>query len=249
MASIILGIVGTLIVVKRIVFIAGGISHASFGGIGMSLYLGIQPLIGASIFALGSALGIGLVGKESSYREETTIGIVWAIGMAIGALFYYITPGYLPPAENFLFGNILMIQKYHLTLLAILSAFTIFSVSLFYRKIQAVSFDEEFSQTIGISTRWVYIFLLILVSLSIVLIIRIIGIILLIAMLSIPPTIAGIFTYDMKKIMIISVILSLFFMLMGFYLAYAWNTPTGPTIVTFAGLVFVAVFLQNKISE
>lgn len=248
-ASIIFGIVGTLIVVKRIVFIAGGISHASFGGIGMSLYLGIEPLIGATVFALGSALGIGIIGKDSVHREETTIGIIWAIGMAIGALFYHITPGYLPPAENFLFGNIMMIREIHLILLAILSVFTITTVSLLYKKLQAVSFDEEFSKTIGIKTKYIYIFLLILVSLSIVLLIRVVGIILLIAMLSIPPTMAGMFTYDMKKIMGISVTLSLFFTMIGFYLSHAWNTPAGPTIVTFAGITFLITFIQDKLTS
>jgi len=245
-ASIIFGIIGTLVVINRIVFISGGISHASFGGIGMSLYLGLDPLIGATIFAVGSALGIGAVGKKSIQRQGTTIGIAWAVGMAIGALFYHITPGYLPPAENFLFGNILMIENIHIILLAVFSLVTVLSVALFYRKIQAVSFDEEFSKILGISSNRIYLLLLVMVSIAIVLLIRVVGIILLIAMMSIPPTIAGMMTKDMKKMMIWSVLLSAFFILIGLWISYMWNTPAGPTIVIFAGIAFFATYVQEK---
>ncbi len=248
-ASIIFGIIGTLVVINRIVFISGGISHASFGGIGMSLYLGLDPLIGATIFAVGSALGIGTVGKKSIQRQGTTIGITWAVGMAIGALFYHITPGYLPPAENFLFGNILMIQNIHVVLIAIFSLVTVLSVALFYRKIQAVSFDEEFSKILGISSNRVYLLLLVMVSIAIVLLIRVVGIILLIAMMSIPPTIAGFMTKDMKEMMGWSVVFSLFFILTGLWLSYTWGTPAGPTIVILAGGTFLITYVQNKFSK
>ncbi len=117
LASIIFSIIGTFVVVKRIVFISGGIAHASFGGVGLAFYLGINPLIGASLFALISSIGVGTIGKKTLQREDTAIGIVWALGMALGAFFYYITPGYLPSPSSFLFGNLLMIRSTDLYLL------------------------------------------------------------------------------------------------------------------------------------
>ncbi|WGI17553.1 metal ABC transporter permease [Methanonatronarchaeum sp. AMET-Sl] len=249
LASIIFGIVGTLVVVKRIVFISGGIAHATFGGVGMAFFLGWDPLIGALIFAVGSAISIGYIGKESVQREDTSIGIIWAVGMALGALFYYLTPGYLPSAESFLFGNILMIRSIDITLLTILTIATIIIVTIYYRRFQAVSFDEEFSEVIGINTKHIYYLLLLLVSISIVLLLKFVGIILVIAMLSIPPTIANLLTYNMKHIMIYSIGFSLIFTYLGLYISYSLDIPAGPTIVTFAGIVFIGALIGNKIGE
>jgi len=249
LASILFGIVGTLVVVKRIVFISGGISHASFGGIGMAFFLGWDPLIGAFIFAIGSALGIGYIGRESAQREDTSIGIIWAVGMALGALFYHLTPGYLPSAESFLFGNLLMIRSVDIVLLFILTIIVVLCIALLYRRFQAVSFDEEFSKVVGISTNKIYLLLLLIVSISIVLLLKFVGIILVIAMLSIPPSIAGMFTYDMKEMMMYSILFSLFFTFTGLWVSYGLDIPAGPTIVTFAGLIFITSLIGSKIER
>ncbi len=249
LASILFGIVGTLVVVKRIVFISGGISHASFGGIGMAFFLGWDPLIGAFIFAIGSALGIGYIGRESAQREDTSIGIIWAVGMALGALFYHLTPGYLPSAESFLFGNLLMIRSVDIVLLFILTIIVVLCIALLYRRFQAVSFDEEFSKVVGISTNKIYFLLLLIVSISIVLLLKFVGIILVIAMLSIPPSIAGMFTYDMKEMMMYSILFSLFFTFTGLWVSYGLDIPAGPTIVTFAGLIFITSLIGSKIER
>ncbi|OUJ19225.1 ABC-type Mn2+/Zn2+ transport system permease component [Methanonatronarchaeum thermophilum] len=249
LASIIFGLVGTLVVVKRIVFISGGIAHASFGGVGMAFFLGWDPLVGALIFAVGSAISIGYIGRESVQREDTTIGIIWAVGMALGALFYYLTPGYLPSAESFLFGNILMIRSVDVTLLAILTVITVLIITVFFRRFQAVSFDEEFSEIVGINTNLIYYLLLLIVSISIVLLLKFVGIILVIAMLSIPPTIAGLLTYNLKHMMVYSTIFSLIFTYLGLSISYALDIPSGPTIVTFAGIVFIGALIGNKIGE
>ena len=249
LASIIFGVIGTYVVVKRIVFISGGIAHASFGGVGLAFYLGWNPLIGASIFAVISALGVGTVGKKTLQREDTAIGIVWAVGMALGAFFYYITPGYLPSPSSFLFGNLLMIRITDIYLLLILAVILLITVILFYHKLQAVSFDEEFSQVVGISTTAVYLLLLVLVAFSIVFLIKFVGIILVIAMLAIPASISSEVTHDLRKIMGYSSLLSLTFVLSGLWLSYQWNLPAGPTIVLLAGIVFITVMIFSRFTK
>ncbi len=246
LASIIFSIIGTFVVVKRIVFISGGIAHASFGGVGLAFYLGINPLIGASLFALISSIGVGTIGKKTLQREDTAIGIVWALGMALGAFFYYITPGYLPSPSSFLFGNLLMIRSTDLYLLLFMSIIILVTVTLFYHKLQAISFDEEFSEVVGIQTTVFYFLLLILVAFSIVFLIKFVGIILVIAMLAIPASISSGVTHDMRRIMFYSFLLSLTFVISGLFISYQVNTPAGPTIVILAGLVFIIDMLYTK---
>lgn len=246
-ASVIFGIIGTYVVAKRIVFISGGIAHSSFGGVGLAFYMGWNPLIGASIFALLSALGVGIAGEKKLQREDTAIGIVWAVGMALGAFFMYITPGYLPSPASFLFGNLLMIKMMDIYLLIGLTAVIIVSVSLMYHKLQAVCFDEEFAEVVGVPTLPVYLFLLVLVAFSIVLLIKFVGIILVIAMLAIPSSISSELTHDMRKIMLSSTFFSLFFVLSGLVISYNFNFPAGPTIVILAGVVFISVMVLTRV--
>lgn len=238
LASVIFGIIGTFVVTKRIVVISGGIAHASFGGVGLSLFLGWNPLIGAAIFAVASALGVGIIGKKTIQREDTGIGIVWALGMALGAFFYYLTPGYQTNPSSFLFGNILMISELDLYLLLALNAVLILVVTTMYHKLQAVCFDEDFSSVVGVHSLSIYFFLLILIALSIVLLIKFVGIILVIAMLAIPPSIAGEFTHDMRKIMIFSTLLSLIFVFSGLGISYYLDAQAGPTIIIISGAIF-----------
>ncbi|MFP4001201.1 MAG: metal ABC transporter permease [Thermoplasmata archaeon] len=247
LASVIFGIVGTYVVVKKIVFISGGVAHASFGGVGMSFYLGIEPLIGALLFAVGSAVGVGFLGSKKIQREDTAIGIIWALGMAIGAFFYHITPGYLQSPASFLFGNLLMIGTLDVYLLAGLALAIVTIVVLFYHRLQAVSFDEEFSEVVGMKTNAINLLLLVMIAFSIVFLIKFVGIILVIAMLSIPASISSSVTHDMRKVMVYSVILSLVFILSGLWLSYQWNTPAGPTIILLAGAVFILNTVGEKI--
>ncbi|MGM0405865.1 MAG: metal ABC transporter permease [Thermoplasmatota archaeon] len=247
LASLIFGIIGTLVVVKRIVFISGGIAHASFGGVGMAFYLGIDPLIGASIFTVISALGVGILGERKIEREDTAIGVIWAVGMALGAFFYSITPGYLPSPTSFLFGNIVMIRRLDILLLVTLAMVTLLSVVLLYHKLHAVSFDEEFSKVVGVNTFYINIFLLLLVAFSIVFLIKFVGIILVIALLTIPASISNHFTHDMRKIMVSSSLISLVFIMSGLWMSHTLDTAAGPTIVLLAGIVFIIVTAFSKI--
>ena len=248
-ASVIFGIIGTFVVVKRLVFISGGISHASFGGVGLGHYLGWNLLWGASLFAVVSALGVGLIGKKTMQREDTAIGIVWALGMALGALFMTMTPGYLPTMSSVLFGNILMIRRFDIYLMAALTVVITTTVIILYPRIQGVSFDEEFSKVVGVKTTLIYLFLLVLVALSIVVLMKLVGIVLLIAMLAIPASISGEFTHDMSKMMVSSSLLSLVFIISGLYLSTLWDLPPGPATVILAGAVFIGVMVSKKIYE
>lgn len=249
LASLIFGIIGTYVVVKRIVSISGGIAHSSFGGVGLALFLNFNPLIGASIFALASALGIGIASEKKIQRKDTTIGIVWSVGMAMGAFFMYITPGYQTSPANFLFGNMLMISMVDIYLLLGLAAVILISVFLLFHKLQAVSFDKEFSEVVGVNTTWISLFLLILVAFSVVFLIKFVGIILVIAMFAIPASISSKFTHDIRKIMAYSTGLSLSFVLSGLWLSWEWNLQAGPTIVLTAGAVFLVSMVVNMVRE
>lgn len=246
LASVIFGILGTYVVIKRIVFISGGIAHASFGGIGFAFYAGLYPLLGAALFAIVSALGIGHLGKKKIQREDTAIGIFWVIGMALGALFYRMAPGSPPAMHNYLFGNIFMIRTVDIYLLGLLVVGVLILVVLFFHELQAVSFDEEFAEIRGVKTTLIYIMLLILIALSVVLLLTFVGIILVIAMLTIPASISNGFTHEIKKIMIYSCLLSLLFVIGGLWLSYLINTPAGPTITLLAGVFFLGDVARKK---
>jgi zinc transport system permease protein len=249
LASAVLGIIGTYVVVKRIVFISGGISHASFGGVGLAFYLGWNPLLGAAIFALASALGIGAVSKKTLQREDTTIGILWAVGMAMGAFFIYITPGYPPNPGSYLFGNILMVGQVDIQLLAALCVAVIVSTVLLYHKLQAVTFDEEFSTVMGVPTFALYMFLLVMTALSVVLLIKFIGIILVIAMFTIPSSIVGQFTHDLRRMMVGATALAALFITVGLWLSFRFDLMAGATIVMLSGAVFLVVTLLKKLAD
>lgn len=248
MASFILGIIGTLVVVKRIVFISGGISHASFGGVGMAVYLGFEPLLGAAIFAITSALGVGFMGKHKVQREDTAIGIVWAVGMALGAFFNSITPGYRAVSiPSFLFGSIIMLRVSDLYLMLFTTIGIAAAVFLLYPRLQAVCFDDEFTKSMGVRSSLIYVFMLVMVAISVVVLIKFVGIILVIAMLAIPASIAGEFTYDIWKIMAISIALSMLFIISGLVIAFGLDSLVGPTIVLLAGASFIAVIVIKRI--
>ena len=178
LASIACGIMGTYIVVKRLVFITGGISHASFGGVGFAFYYGINPLLGAVIFALASAFGIGALGKRTLEREDTAIGILWVVGMALGSFFMYFTPGYAVNLSSYLFGSLVLIKMMDIYFLIALDIAILLFTILLYRQLQGLCFDEEFAKISGIPTTLLYFALLGFSALTVVLLIRFIGIIL-----------------------------------------------------------------------
>jgi len=247
LAAIACGIVGVYVVVKRVVFISGGIAHASFGGIGLGYFLGINPVLGAMFFAIASALGMGLVTKRTRLPEDTAIGILWAIGMALGIIFIGLTPGYAPDLFSYLFGNILTVPAFDLMLMLILDAVIIILVLLFYKEFLLLSFDEEFSTIAGVPTERLYLLLLCLIALTVVVLIRVVGIILVIALLTIPAALARQFTHSLKKMMLLSILAGAVFTFSGLWLSYLLDLASGATIILVAGIALFISFGLSKL--
>lgn len=242
LASVAFGIVGTYVVVKRIVFISGGISHTAFGGIGLGYLLGFNPIIGAFGFSIGAASFISVFRRNNKGSEDSLIGIMWAFGMALGILFTSLKQGYTPNLMSYLFGNILTIPRSDVYSMLILDTFIVAVVTLFYKQFQAVTFDEEFARTQGLPVDVIYTLLLIIIALTTVMLIKLVGIILVIAMLSIPASIAINYVKSIKGMMLVSVILGIIFTLGGLLLSYYLNLASGATII----MVSVAGYLISK---
>lgn len=244
LSSVLFGVLGSIVTVKRIAGLAGAISHAVLGGIGMALYISamkilpIAPMTGALIFALIAALIIALVSLKAKQREDTVINAVWAIGMSIGVLFMAKTPGYTDPS-SYLFGNILLVSAKDLLLLAILDIVVIFLSWRFYPQILASSFDEEFSKVRGIHTQIIFIVILTITAVSVVLLQTFVGIVMVIAMLTLPSGIASFTSKNVVSMMIGGCVFSILFSITG--LAVSWNAdlPSGAVTVVFAGIVYV----------
>ena len=242
LAAIACGIVGVYVVVKRLVFISGGIAHASFGGIGLGYLLGINPVLGAMFFAIASALGMGLVTKRTKLSEDTAIGIMWATGMALGIIFVGLAPGYTPDLFSYLFGSILTVPAFDLILMLILDVIIIAIVLLLYKEFLLLSFDEEFSTVAGVPTQRLYLLLLCLIALTVVVLIRVVGIILVIALLTIPAALARQFTHSLKKMMLLSILAGAVFTFSGLWLSYLLDLASGATIILVGGIVLFISF-------
>jgi zinc transport system permease protein len=233
------GVIGTFVVVKRIAFLAGGIAHSVLGGMGIALYLGLDPLGGALIAALVSALAIGAVRLAWKAQEDTLIGAIWAIGMAVGVLFIAKTPGYGTDLMTYLFGNILLVPPEDLWLMGGLDVVLLLVVGLFYRQLLAVSFDEELASLRGVPVAFFYLLLLCLVAVTVVLLIQVVGLILVIALLTLPAAVAGHWVHSLGGMMVISTLLGASLSSAGLALSYAPDLPVGPTIILLAGASYV----------
>lgn len=246
LAGICCGIIGTYIVTRRLVFLSGGITHSSFGGIGIAYYLGINPLIGAALFAVASAFGIELFAGNNKVREDSTIGILWSFGMAIGIVFVFLTPGYAPNLMSFLFGNILLVTQSNIISLAIFNIVLIAAMTLLYRPIIYTACDRNYAKTQGLPVRAISLLMLILVSLSIVLNIRVVGIVLLVSLLTIPAVVANLLTKNYLKMTILSTIIAIIGTLMGLYVSYALDIPAGASTVVLLAMLFFVVRLIKR---
>jgi zinc transport system permease protein len=230
-ASITAGLAGTYIVSRKMVFLSGGITHASFGGIGIGYFAGINPVVGAAVFGILSALGVEYLSVRQKIREDSAIGILWAFGMAIGIIFIYLTPGYTPDLMSYLFGSILTVTYGDIIALGIMSFVLIIYFSAFYRTILYISFVESFARTYS---SYVDIFKYVttaLVALTIVLNIRMAGVVLVLSLLTIPPNIAMIFTRVYLRIIIWSVIAGFVGTAAGYAISYFAGIPVGATII------------------
>jgi zinc transport system permease protein len=249
LAAIACGIVGTYVVVKRVIFISGGIAHASFGGIGLGYLASFSPVLGALIFSLASALGIGYITRRTRLPEDTAIGILWAIGMALGIIFIGMAPGYAPDLFSYLFGNILTVPNSDLLLMLILDIAIIGIVIAFYKEFLALSFDEVYSKVVGIPVELLYLLMLCMIALTVVILLRIVGMILIIALLTIPAALARQFTYDLRKIMILAIVFGAVLTFGGLWISYVLDLASGATIVLLGGVALLISFGINKIRD
>jgi zinc transport system permease protein len=239
------GIIGTYVVTRRIVFISGGITHASFGGIGLAFLLGFNPILGAILFAIFSALGIQFFSHKFKVREDSSIAIWWAFGMALGIIFVFLTPGYTPNLMSYLFGNILTVSKQELQIMGAVLVLLVVVFRIFFRKILYISFDEEFAGISGLRVSLYNYGMIMLVALVVVMNIRAVGIILVLAQLTVPQATANLFSKDYRQIMILSVIFGLAGTLSGLFISFYLNIPSGATII-FTLIILFGVFRLIK---
>lgn len=242
LTAIACGIVGTYIVSRRLVFISGGITHASFGGLGLGFYLGMNPILMAMLFSVFSAFGVEWASRTQNVREDSAIAGVWALGMALGVIFIFLTPGYAPNLSAYLFGNILTVSTGDLIWIAVLSLLLVVLFSLFLREIIYVAFDRDFAVTQGLPVRWIEYTMMFFIAATIVLSIRLVGIMLLMSLLTLPQITVNVFTSDFRKIIFGSILVGFLGCVAGLFLSYYLNVPSGAFII----LVLVLIFLIVK---
>lgn len=247
LASILFGILGSVVTVKRIAGLAGAISHAVLGGIGMALFLSstgllpfISPMAGAIIFAILSAIIIGIVSVKAKQREDTVINAIWAIGMSLGVLFLAKTPGYRDPT-SYLFGNILLVSREDLMLLAILDGLVLLLVWRFYPQLEASAFDQEYARVRGVPTNLVFFIILGITAIAVVLLQTFVGLVMVIAMLTLPAGTASYVARNLMGMMIYSWLFSSIFSFAGLALSWSYDLPSGAVVVVLSGAVFITV--------
>jgi zinc transport system permease protein len=247
LAGVACGVVGAYVVVKRLVFISGGIAHTVLGGMGIAYYLGYNPMIGAVISAILAALLIGTASLLAKEREDTLIGALWAVGMAVGVLFISMTPGYSVDLMSYLFGNILLVSRGDLWLILALDGVIIALVLLLWKRFLAVSFDAEFAKIQGIPVNATYLLLLCLIALTVVTLVQVVGIILVIALLSLPAATAGLFSRNLAGMMGLAVILGGLLTFLGLGLSYSPDLPAGATIILLTAAAYLLAHGVKKL--
>ena len=240
LASIICGLVGTYIVTRRLVFISGGLTHASFGGIGLGLYLGVPPLLTAAVFAVLSAFGVEWLAGRKDMREDSAIAVFWALGMAVGVIFTFLSPGFAPDLSAYLFGNILTITRGDLVLPAVLAVVLGAFFAFCFRTIVSVAFDREFARSQGLPVQALEYVLMMFIALTIVACLRMVGIVLVISLLTIPQMTANLFTQRFRSIILLSILIGFASCLGGLYASFRWDVPSGACII-FVSIVIYAV--------
>lgn len=250
LVSIASGIIGSLIVVNRMVFLAGGIAHTSYGGIGLAIYLGLPIFLGATLFAVGAALLIAALTLKKRHRMDTFIGLIWAVGMAIGVILVDLTPGYNVDLMSYLFGSILAVTTEDLYFMAALLALIIFVVIFWYRDILAVSYDPEYARLRGVNVTFFYTLILILSALTVVIAIKVVGLILVIAMLTIPVYIAEKLSNALLEMMFISGAIATLFTLIGLWFSYTYDLSSGASIIIISafslGLFLLLIYIKER---
>lgn len=247
LSSVLCGIIGTIIVEKKLVSMSGGIAHTTYGGIGLGFLLGIEPMIGGIGFALAAAFGISTIQRRTTTGADTLIGMFWAVGMGLGVVFIALTPGYPPDMTTYLFGDILTVSTNYVRIMALWTTIVLMFVLALFPFLKAYLFDEEHAAVRGIHTRGLEILLYGMIALSIVFLIKVVGIVLAIAMLTIPPATAKIFSHDLRRIMLYSICIGCITSIGGLYVSYLYNIPSGATIILLSIGVYGVVFPISRL--
>lgn len=249
LASVLCGVVGTFVVVKRLVFLAGGVAHAAFGGLGICYFLGVDPRLGAAGAAVVSALALanqGGAGGAGSRSHDARIGILWAVGMALGVVFIYKLPGYAPNLMAYLFGNILTVRESDVLLTLGVTVLVAILFLLFFKESVALAFDEEFAAVQGVPVRTARIVLMLLTALSVVFLLQLVGIVLVIALLTIPPVVALRFAGGFGAVVGLSIAIGVAMTQGGLALSYLYDLPSGPAIVLLGAALLALVDVGRR---
>ena len=246
LVSLVCGVIGTLVVVNRIVFLAGGIAHAAYGGIGLAFFMGwpyVAGTLGVSVVSAGIMAAITL---KARHRVDAMVGVIWAVGMAIGVILLDLTPGYNADLMSYLFGSILAVPASDLWQMGAIGVGVVITVTFYYNDFLAMSYDDEFARLRRVPVTFLYCLLLVMIALTVVMIIRVVGLILVIALLTIPPFIAEKFTGSLRAMMVVASLLSCFFTVSGLWLSYLFNLTSGATIILVAAVGFFAAALWGR---
>ncbi len=247
LASVICGIMGTLVVVNRIVFLSGGIAHAAYGGIGLAFYFNWPYLPGTIGFSLFAAMVMAAISHTVKHRADTIIGVIWALGMAFGILLMDLTPGYNVDLMSYLFGSILTVPRLDLFFMAVIGVMMLILVVYYYQDLLAMSYDEEFAQIRGVPVKKLYFGLIGMLAVTIVLVIQVVGLILVIALLTIPPFIVEKYVNSLVQMMVASSILGAAFTVTGLWFSYRYNLTSGASIIMVSGIVFLISLVVDRI--
>lgn len=247
LASVVCGIMGVIIGEKKLVMMSGGIAHTSYGGVGLGYFLGIEPIIGAFVISILAALGVAHIRRKGGTESDVIIGLLWSLGMALGIMFITVIPGYPPNISSYLFGNILAVTKMDLWLMAAITGIVVISVVMLFDYWKSFMFDGEFAQITGMKVHILEYLLFLLIAMSVVVLIRVAGIVLVMALFTAPTAIAGLLTKNFKKRMVISVLFGILFCLLGLYLSYMINVPSGAAIVILAFITYMAVYIFKNV--
>jgi zinc transport system permease protein len=246
LVSLVCGVIGTLVVVNRIVFLAGGIAHAAYGGIGLAFFMGwpyVAGTLGVSVVSAGIMAAVTL---KARHRVDAMVGVIWAVGMAIGVILLDLTPGYNADLMSYLFGSILAVPASDLWQMGAIGAGVVITVTFYYNDFLAMSYDDEFARLRRVPVTFLYCLLLVMIALTVVMIIRVVGLILVIALLTIPPFIAEKFTGSLRAMMVVASLLSCLFTVSGLWLSYLFNLTSGATIILVAAVGFFAAALWGR---
>ena len=246
-ASIVCGVIGVIIVEKKLIMMSGGIAHTSYGGVGLGYLLGFEPILGALLFSILAALGIGYIQRKGGTRSDVIIGLFWSLGMALGILFIAMMPGYPPDLTSYLFGSILSVTRGDLCFMAIFTLIVIFVITVLFNYWKAFLFDEEFASIIGIKTGFLEYLLFVLIAISVVVLIRVVGIILILALFTAPTAIAGLLAKSLKLRMVLSIIIGGLFCFIGLWISYALNVASGAAIVILSAVSYLIVYFASSV--